>query len=137
MRRNFQFDHFTVVRWRDKLIDLHNAYDLATFGTDLSGGEVVLDFRRNEHALRPDELPVRVSLTCTGNVKVAFNDLTSIAAPLDKEGIELAYFDADCDWLSFLDEDLIRTHEPLGLHLMFSNRFTIRIFCDEVVLAAQ
>jgi hypothetical protein len=130
MKRNFEFDHSTIVRWRDRLIDLHNAYDLEVFGTDLNGSEVQLSFRRNGNAIHPDKLPSRVTLTCTGNVAVAFNDLTELAASLNCEGIEIAYFDQACDWPGFLDEDLAARQEPQGLHVSFINGLAIRIFCD-------
>lgn len=135
LKRNFQFDGISVVRWSDRVIDLHNAYDLEHFGTDLAGGEVDLSFRRNEHAIAPDGLPLRATLTCRGDVRVAFNDLGEIAAPVVDEGIEIAYFDEGCDWLSFLDEDLARKQEPQGLHVSFINGFTVRIFCDEALFA--
>lgn len=134
MKRNFEFDGFSVVRWRDRLIDLHNAFDLAAFGTGLDGGEATLAFVRNAHAIAPEKLPAKVTLRCAGNVRIAFNDLAAIAAPLDREGLEIAYFDEGCDWTSFLDEALARRHEPLGLHLCFTNGFALRIFCDEAML---
>jgi hypothetical protein len=137
LKRNFEFDGFSVFRWSDRFIDLHNAYDLESFGTDLSGSEVKLSFARNEHASDPDKLPSKVMLSCTGNVRVAFNDLCEIAAPLNDEGIEIAYFDEGCDWLSFLDEDIARRQEPLGLHVSFINGLAVRIFCDEATLANQ
>jgi hypothetical protein len=137
VKRNFQFDFISVVRWQDRFIDLHNAYDLEGFGTDLNGGEVNLSFRRNGHAIDPEKLPSKVTLTCTGNVKVAFNDLSAIAAPLDDEGIEIAYFDEGCDWQSILDEDIARRQVPQGLHVSFINGLVVRIFCDEVTFATQ
>lgn len=118
------------------LLDLHNAYDLESLGTDLTASEVRLTFKRNDYAIDPDRLPMKVSLACTGNIRIAFNNLRGIAAPLDAEGIEIAYFDEGCDWLSFLDEDLARSQEPQGLHLSFINGLAVRIFCDEAALAA-
>jgi hypothetical protein len=137
LRRNFQFDGVSVVRWGDRFIDLHNAYDLEVFGTDLSGSKVSLGFRRNAHAIDPDSLPSKVTLICSGNVRVAFNDLCALAAPVDNEGIEIAYFDQGCDWLSCLDEELARRQEPQGLHISFINGFAVRIFCDEATFAIQ
>jgi len=137
LRRNFQFDGVSVIRWDDRLIDLHNAYDLESFGTDLSGGEVSLVFGRNAHAIDPDNLPSRVMLTCHGNVRVAFNDLGAIAAPLNDEGIEVAYFDKGCDWASFLDEDIARSQEPQGLHVSFINGLAVRVFCDEATFTSH
>ena len=134
MKRNFEFDHVTVVRWGDGVIDLHNAYDLERFGTSMGGGEVELTFSRNGYAIDP-ESPSSVTLTCSGNVRVAFNNLCAIAAPLDSEGIEVAYFDEGCDWSSFLDEEIARRQKPQGLHVSFINGFALRIFCDEATLA--
>ncbi len=137
MNRNFEFDGFSVVRWGDTFIDLHNAYDLESFGTDLNGSEVRLRFQRNGHAIEPEKLPLNVALSCTGNVKVAFNDLTVIAAPLNDEGVEIAYFDEGCDWPSFLDEEIAKRQEPQGLHVSFGNGLAVRVFCDEATFAAQ
>jgi hypothetical protein len=137
LKRNFEFDPTTVIRWGDRFIDLHNAYDLSRFGTDLDGGEVKLVFTRNGHAIDPEALPSKVTLTCSGNVRVAFNDLAAIAAPLDDEGLELAYFDEGCDWLSFTDEQMARSQTPCGLHISFINGLAIRIFCDEASMATE
>ena len=137
LRRNFEFDGFSVVRWGDRFIDLHNAYDLESFGTDLTGREVRLSFTRNEHAIDPNKLPSKVTLACTGNVRVAFNNLGELAAPLNDEGIEIAYFDEGCDWLSFLDEGIARSQEPQGLHVSFINGLAVRIYCDEAALAVH
>ncbi|HVM23120.1 MAG TPA: hypothetical protein VM308_07475 [Sphingomicrobium sp.] len=134
MRRNFEFEHFSVIRWQDTFIELDNAYDLSGFGTNLTGTEATLDFIRNEHAFAPDKLPAKVTLRCTGNVRLAFSNLGAIAAPLDDEGIQIAYFDDGCDWSSFLDEEIAKRQEPLGLHISFINGFTARIFCDETTL---
>ena len=76
-------------------------------------------------------------MTCSDNVRVAFNDLRAIAAPLDDEGIEIAYFDQGCDWLSLLDEELARRQEPQGLHVSFINGFALRIFCEEATFATH
>ena len=137
MKRNFQFHALSVVLWGGRCIDLHNAYDLERFGTDLSGGEASVGFRRNSQALDPHNLPSRVTLTCRGNVRVAFNDLGAIAAPLADEGIEIAYFDEACDWLSLLDEDIARSHEPQGLHISFINGLAVRVFCDEATFTGH
>jgi len=137
LKRNFKFDGFSVVRWGNNSIDLHNAYDLESFGTDLTGSEVELGFTRNEHAIDPDKLPSKVTLICTGNVKVAFNNLGAISASLDDQGIEIAYFDEGCDWLTFLDEDIARSQEPVGLHVSFVNGLAVRIFCNETTLTTQ
>ncbi len=137
MKRNFEFDGISVVKWGDRVVDLHNAYELEGLGTDLNGSEFQLRFRRNGHAISPAGLPAHVTLTCSGNVRVAFNDLCAIAAPINREGIEIAYFDEWCDWLSFLDEQLAERQEPQGLHLGFVNGFAVRIFCDEARFATE
>jgi hypothetical protein len=137
LKRNFQFFGFSVVRLGDRFIDLHNAYDLESFGSDLTGSEVKLSFTQNEYAVDPDKLPSKVMLSCTGNVRVAFNDLGQIAAPLNDEGIEIAYFDEGCDWPWFLDEDIAQSKEPLGLHVSFISGLSVRIFCEEATLTTQ
>lgn len=126
-----------MVHWDGKCIDLHNAYTLEAFGTDLDGSEVNLRFGRNAHAIDPDSLPSKVTLCCCGNVRVAFSDLCAIAAPIEDEGIEIAYFDEGCDWRSFLDEEIAGRQEPQGLHLTFVNGLAMRIFCDEATFAVQ
>jgi len=137
MKRNFEFHGFSVVRWGDRVIDLHNDYDLESFGTDLNGSEVRLTFQRNGCAIKPDKLPLKVALACSGNLRVAFNNLGIIAAPLGDEGIEIAYFDEDCDWRSFLDEEIAKRQEPQGLHVSFDNGFALRVFCDEAALTVE
>jgi hypothetical protein len=138
VKRNFELEpSFCGVRWNGQVVDLHNAYNLVGFGTDLIGSEVKLSFARNEYAIDPDHLPAKATLSCTGNVKIAFNDLGAIAAPLDDEGIEIAYFDEDCDWLSFTDEEIAQQQKPLGLHVSFINGLAIRIFCDETTFATE
>lgn len=102
----------------------------------MNGSQVDLRFQRNGYAVEPEKLPSKVTLTCTGNVRVAFNDLGAIAAPLNDEGIEIAYFNEDCDWRSFLDEEIAGRNEPQGLHVNFVNGLTVRIFCDEATFTA-
>lgn len=65
-------------------------------------------------------------------MRVAFNDLNAIAAPLNLEGIEIAYFDQDCDWDSFLDEQMTSRQKPQGLNVSFTNGLVVRIFCEGV-----
>ena len=135
MKRNFEFDGFSVIRWGDRSIDLHNDYELESLGSDITGSEARLAFTQIEHA---EGLPSKVTLTCTGNVTVAFNDLRALERSLQHEGIDLAYFAEDCDWQSFIDEEMARSQAPLGLHLGFSpSDLTIRIFCDEARLATE
>lgn len=138
MNRNFAFDQFTVVRWNDHLIDLHNLYDLKHFGTDLGGETVTLEFIRIRYASDQPSLPPRVTLRCGGNARIAFNDLNLIETPLDGEGIEIAYFDRNCeDWDEFIDEHAAIGQEPLGLHVTFANGLAMRIFCEVVTFAAH
>jgi hypothetical protein len=103
----------------------------------MSGSEAKLTFNRNGYAIDPSGLPSSVTLTCSGNLRVALNNLGAIAAPIDSAGIELAYFDEGCDWLSFLDEQIARQQEPQGLHVSFINGFAVRIFCDEATLVTR
>jgi len=141
LRRNFCFDDlsggFSAIAFGDRAIDLHNAYNLERFGTDQSGSEVELSFSRNEHAIDPENLPATVAIRCTGNVRVAFNDLNEIAAPLNDEGIEIAYFDEVYDWASFTTEEIAARQEPLGLHVSFTNGLAVRIFCDQATFATR
>lgn len=137
MKRNFEFDVMTIVKWDGKLIDLHNCYDLETFGTDFGGTVFEMAFRQNAFAIPPHELPEMVTLSCSGNLRIVFNDLCAIAAPIVDEGIEIAYFNDECGWRSFLTEELAREWGVQGLHVSFVNGLTVRIFCDEVVLTTM
>jgi len=137
VKRNFRLDHPSILNVAGKHIDLHNAYDLAAFGTDLDGGQASLVFSRNGHALDKNGLPSMVKLTCSGNVRIAFNDLCAVAAPINHEGIEIAYFDAECDWWSFLDEGIAQRQEPQGIYICFNNGFAIRIACDETTASTS
>lgn len=131
MKRNFQFDDVSIVRWGDQCIDLHNAYDLERFATNRAGDEIEIRFKRNAHAIDPGSLPATVTLRCAGEARLAFNDLCVIMAPITNEAVEIAYFDEGCDWLSFLDEPMAQRQEPQGLHLAFDSGLVIRVFCGE------
>jgi hypothetical protein len=137
MKRNFKFDGITVVLLDDKFIDLHNAYDLDLLGTDMDANAATLSFSRNKYAINPDSLPPQVALRCSGSVKVAFNDLNLIVAPLNGEGIEIAYFDEHCDWESYIDETIAIQQEPIGLHVNFMNDLIVRIYCETVTFEAS
>ena len=137
MRRNFKFDGFSVIHFGGQIIDLHNAYDIECIGTSEDGDAATLTFRRNQHAINPERLPERVSLSCTGNVKVAINNLNHVVGPLNEEGIEVAYFDEHCDWDSLIDEETAATQKPLGLHLQFMNELVVRIYCEAVTFESH
>lgn len=132
MQRNFKFDGFSVVHFEGQIIDLHNAYEIECIGTSAEGDTATLTFRRNQYAINPKSLPDRISLRCTGNVKVAFNNLNHVIGPLNEEGIEVAYFDEHCDWDSLIDEEIAETQKPLGLHLQFMNDLVVRIYCESI-----
>lgn len=134
LKRNFWFAGITVIRFGDRLIDVHNSYDLECFGTDISGDTLSLSFSRSRYALDQESLPRNVTLRCTGNLKLALNNLNLIAAPLDFEGIEIAYFDRDCGWDSCIDENMAATQEPLGLHIGFINGLVVRVYCELATL---
>ncbi len=134
MERNFRLDHISAIRFHDRTIDLHNAYDLDGFCTTLSGNEAALRFIRNGHAIRSETLPLRVELRCTGNVGIAFNDLGAINAPFGRHNVEIAYFDSSCDWSSFTDEAIAARQEPDGLHVCLAGDLVIRIYCDKAMI---
>jgi len=137
LKRNFQFDGMSVVRWGDQHIDLHNAYDLESCGTSLTGDAVEICFKRNAHAIDPNSLPREVTLRCAGDVRIAFNDLCEIAVPVTNEGVEIAYFDEGCDWNSWLNERMAQRQGASGLHLSLGDGFAIRIFCNQVTFSAE
>lgn len=141
MQRNFEFDRqsggFSVIQFGDRVIDLHNAYDLERFGTAPDGSEVELCFVRNEYAIDPETLPAKAMLRCGGNVRLAFNDLRLLAAPSSEEGIEIAYFDMACDWSSFTTEDMANRQHPDGMHVSFTNGLVVRVYCETVTLTCD
>jgi len=70
------------------------------------------------------------------NVRIASDDVRGLLH-LDDEGIEIAYFNEGCDWLTLLDEDIARSQEPRGLPASFINGVAVRISCDEATLAIE
>ena len=136
MLKNFTIRAFAEVIVAGRAIDLHNLYAVSSIGTDLGGDAVTLRFRRDHQWPGPDTLPEAVTLTCSGNLKMAFNDLVDAPLPLRDDAVAVAYFDEHCDWNSFLDEDLAAAHGFAGLHIGFSGGLVLRIRADvaEVVL---
>jgi len=113
-----------------RTVDLHNLYDARRIATDRAGAIATLVFERGHRWTGSDRLPERVTLTCSGNLHIAFNDLCDAPVPLNKDAVELQYDDADCDWDEFLDERLAASQGFAGLHLSFSAGFVLRIRCD-------
>jgi hypothetical protein len=113
----------------DRAIDLHNLYSPTIIGTDIAGDTITLIFERDHGWEGPPGLPETVTLKCSGDLKVAFNNLADVPAALREEAIEIAYYDADCPWDHFLDEDLAATQGFEGLHVSFSGGLVLRIRC--------
>ncbi|WP_428028449.1 hypothetical protein [Altererythrobacter sp.] len=130
MLKNFTIQAFAEVIVADTTIDLHNLYGVASIRTDLAGDVVTLTFQRDRQWSGPDTLPEAVTLTCSGNLKMAFNDLVGALAPLRDDAVEVAYYDADCEWDTFLDEELAASQGFEGLQINFSAGLVLRIRAD-------
>jgi hypothetical protein len=76
-------------------------------------------------------MPERLALNCSGNVQVLFNELIGWPIAIGEDAAEIAYFNADCPWDHFMDEDLARKHGISGLHIGFTSGLVLRIRCDE------
>lgn len=128
MQKNFSIDAMGAeVILGDRRIDIHNRYRTVSVGTDTDGDAITLVFERNGQFQGPNGSPETVTLRGSGGLKVAFNNLADQPVPLD--GVEIAYFDAECPWGHFLDEDLAVSQGFEGLHVSFSGGLELRIRC--------
>lgn len=127
MLKNFTMHGFAELIVAGRTIDLHNLYCVAGITTDLAGGKLTVRFHRDHRWAGPDGVPDAVTLTCSGNLRLAFNDLVDAPVPLREDAVELAYYDEHCDWDFFLDEDLAAKQGFEGLHLSFSGGLVLRI----------
>lgn len=135
MLKNFTIHAFAEVIIVDTTIDLHNLYGVASIRTDLAGDVVTLTFQRDHQWSGPDTLPEAVTLTCSGNLKMAFNDLADAPVRLRDDAVEVAYYDADCEWDTFLDEELAATQGFEGLQFSFAGGLVLRIRADLAEMA--
>ncbi|WP_447723967.1 hypothetical protein [Sphingomonas koreensis] len=113
-----------------RAIDVHNLYNVAILGTDPLGATMTIVFQRDHQWPGPEDLPERLTLTCSGNLKVAFNDLLDLPVPLGSDAVELAYYADHCDWDAQLDESLAAAHGFEGLELRFSGGLALRVRSD-------
>ena len=130
MRKNFSIHGFAEVMVARTAIDLHNLYSVSSITTDRAGDTLTVTFQRDNQLSGPEGLPTVVTLTCSGNLRVAFNDLVDTPVPLRDDAVELAYYDEDCEWDSFLDESLAAFQGFEGLQLSFSGGLVLRIRSD-------
>ncbi len=130
VQKNFTIHAFAEVIVGDRPIDLHNLYEATSIGTDPPGRAITLKFHRDHRWPGPEGLPETVTLTCSGNLRIAFNDLVEAPVPLRNDAIEIAYYDADCPWDRFLDEGLAASQGFEGLHISFSGGLVLRIRSD-------
>ncbi len=114
MQKNFTVQAFAEVIVADRAIDLHNLYGVASISTDGAGDTVAVRFQRDRQWSGPEALPETVILTCTGNLKIAFNDLVDAPVPLRDDAVEVAYYDEHCEWDTFLDEELATNQASRG-----------------------
>ncbi len=113
----------------DRAIDVHNLYRTTSISMDLAGDTVSLIFERDHQWEGPPGLPEQVTLRCSGDLKISFNDLVQMGVPLPEDAVEVAYYDASCPWDHFLDEDLAATQGFEGLQVSFSGGLVLRIRC--------
>lgn len=135
MLKNFTIHAFAEVIVADRAIDLHNLYGVASISTDVAGDAVTLRFQRDHQWSGPEALPETVILTCSGNVKIDFNDLVDAPVPLRDDAVEVAYYDEHCEWDTFLDEELATNQGFEGLHIGFSGGLVLRIRADVAEVA--
>ena len=131
MLKNFTIGGgFAEVIVANRAIDLHNVYQVTSISTDITGSALTLFFRRNPQSLGREGLPEAVTLICSGNLKIAFNDLVDAPVPLREDAVEVAYYDEHCPWDAFLDEELAADHGFEGLHISFSGGLVLRVRSD-------
>ncbi|MBA2466307.1 MAG: hypothetical protein H0V46_01715 [Sphingomonas sp.] len=127
MRKNFSIHGFAEVIVAGKAIDVHNLYGVGTISTDRAGDTLTVRFQRDNKWPGPEGLPDEVTLTCSGNLKITFNNLVTHPGDLRADAVEVAYYDEDCEWDFFLDESLAESQGFDGLHLSFSSGLVLRI----------
>lgn len=135
VQKNFTIPDFSGVNVGGKAIDLHNLYGVVSIGTDPSGNAITLAFRRDHQWPGPEGLPEKVTLTCSGNLQLAFNDLVDAPVPLREDAVEIAYYDEQCEWDAILDEQLAAAQGFVGLHVSFSGGLVLRVRSDVADLA--
>lgn len=130
MHKNFSIHNFAEVIVDRKVVDLHNLYSVGSISTDRAGETLTVTFRRRSGWPGPEGLPAQVTLSCSGNLKIAFNNLVDSPVLLRDDAVEVAYYDDHCDWDSFLDESLAAVQGFQGLHLSFSGGLVLRVRSD-------
>jgi hypothetical protein len=130
VQKNFTIEAFAEVIVGGRSIDLHNFYRAASIGTGLSGDSIALRFERDHRWPGSEGLPETVTLTCSENLRMAFNDLVDSPVPLGEDAVEIAYYDSECEWDAFLDEGVAAARGFEGLHIRFSGGFVLRIRSD-------
>ncbi len=130
MQKNFSISNgFAEVIFAHQKIDLHNLYKISSIGTDTTGEIFTLVFDRNKKYRPYGLLPERLTLTCSGDLKMGFNELSHLPVQPRDDSVELAYYDRHCGWDQFLDEELATTQGFEGLHISFSGGLVLRISC--------
>ncbi len=137
MEKNFELHGQNELILDDRRIDIHNLYAPSELGTDSSGDILSLSFRRDHRVEAASPHPETVILTCSGDVKIAFNDLALTPGALRNEAVEFGYLDADCGWDEFLDEALAAAQGYEGLHIAFSGGLVLRIRAGIAMLSAR
>jgi hypothetical protein len=137
VRKNFTIRAFVeIVPAGAGAIDLHACYAARSIATDLSGQVATVTFRRKHEWPGPAYYPAELTLTCTGNVRVAFNDLVGEGEPLTEQSVTIGYYDALCGWNEWLDEDTAAAQGFEGLQIGFSNGLVLRSGSDAAELTA-
>ena len=130
MQKNFSLGAMGAeVILGDSRIDVHNLYNATAISTDLAGDAITVVFKRDQQWQGRQGLPDQVTLRCSGDLKIAFNDLIDAPVPLRQDAVEIAYYDSDCPWGHFLDEQLAETQGFEGLQIIFSGGLVLRIRC--------
>ncbi len=135
MLKNFTIHAFAEMIVADRAIDLHNLYRVFSISTDFAGDAATERRHRDHQWPGPEALPEAVILTCSGNLKIAVNDLVDAPVPLRDDAVEVAYYDDHCEWDTFLDEELAANQGFEGLHISFSGGLVLRIRADVAEVA--
>jgi hypothetical protein len=134
MEKNFTIHAFAELHSAGREIDIHNLYGAVELGTDLEGQTITLRFKRDHRWKGPERLPELVTLTCTGSLSIAFNDLIDTPVPLRTDCVDLGYYDDHCEWDAMLDEELAQRQGFVGLHFAFSGGLVLRVRAEKAAV---
>ena len=136
MELNFRFHDFCYAIFEGTRYDLHNCYVAEYIGMKPDGAVFELRFRRNPHYAHLSHCSAEtISVRCSGNVAVRFNDLVDVPGDIRSASFDVGYFDEHCDWDALLDDRLAEKQGFVGLHFDFSAGPTLRVIADKAEMS--